>query len=87
MPQDAGHAFCRCAMTFNAPFSLFYIFGCNINDSHYYYYCYKTKIIQVQWYYGYFYICTKNLYTCCSLSFTSLKGQKLHYFFITDRVL
>jgi len=36
MPQDAGHAFCRCAMT--APMSLFYIFERNINDSHYYYY-------------------------------------------------
>jgi len=35
MPQDAGHAFCRCAM------SLFYIFGCNINDSHYYYFSLK----------------------------------------------
>jgi len=37
MPQDAGHAFCRCAMT--EPMSLFYIFGRNINDSHYYYNC------------------------------------------------
>jgi len=36
MPQDAGHAFCRCAVT--APMSLFYNFGRNINDSHYYYY-------------------------------------------------
>jgi len=35
MPQDSGHAFCRCAMT--ESLSLFYIFGRNINDSHYYY--------------------------------------------------
>jgi len=35
MPQDAGHAFCRYAMA--APMSLFYIFGRNINDSHYNY--------------------------------------------------
>jgi len=34
MSQDAGHEFCRCAMT--APMSLFYNFGRNINDSHYY---------------------------------------------------
>jgi len=47
MPQDAGHVFCRCAIT--APISLFYIFGGNINDSHCYYYYYyiaagETKI-------------------------------------------
>jgi len=36
LPQDVGHAFCPRAMT--APKSLFYIFGRNINDSHYYYY-------------------------------------------------
>jgi len=40
MPQDAGHAFYPCAMT--APMSLFYTFGRNINDSHYYYYYYYT---------------------------------------------
>jgi len=38
MPQDAGHAFCRCAMT--APMSLFYTFGRNINDSNYYNFIY-----------------------------------------------
>jgi len=37
MPRDAGHGFCRFAMTFNAPMSLFYIFRRKINDSHYYY--------------------------------------------------
>jgi len=35
MSEDAGPAFCRFAM--NAPMSLFYIFGRNINDSNYYY--------------------------------------------------
>jgi len=50
MPQYAGHAFCRFAMTaqsvLSAPMSLFYIFGRNINDSHYYYY--RQKLIDLQ---------------------------------------
>jgi len=36
MPQDDSHALCRCAMT--AQMFFFYIFGRNINDSHYYFY-------------------------------------------------
>jgi len=50
MPQDAGNAFYRCAMT--APMSLFYIFGRNINDSHYYYtYSICTKITAETFYF------------------------------------
>jgi len=40
--QDAGHAFCRCAL--NAPMSFFYIFGRNINDLLYYYYYYSLDV-------------------------------------------
>jgi len=30
MPQDAGHAFCRCAMTFNAPMSFIFLGAMNM---------------------------------------------------------
>jgi len=46
MPQDAGHAFCQCAMTYNAPMSLFFIFRRNINDWQYYYYYYQSSKAQ-----------------------------------------
>jgi len=37
-------------MTFNAPMSLFYIFGRNRNDSQYYYYRLERRIVRVDYY-------------------------------------